>query len=87
MNTQLTTWRKELGDILSEGYVCTLSEAELDEPFDNRMSNLHCPEPRSLRLWTEDRVYFTLAYDGGYSITLESVARNPGDGDEGHVET
>ena len=79
MRTQMTTWRKKIGQEMArrcetfENVVaCTLSEAELDVEFDGGYG---WPEGTAFTLWTEKRVYFPAHYDGFEWV--ESVSRNP----------
>jgi len=62
MADELTTWRQLIADELeyqgetwAEVVACTLSDAELDEPFDAGFGRLN---GRPFTLWTRRRVYF-----------------------------
>jgi hypothetical protein len=81
-----TTWRILINDCLSghneiwEDVVkCTLSEMELDEKFDDGYGG---SEGKPFTLWTKNRVYFPIVYDGAEWV--ESVPRNPCDEISGH---
>ncbi len=60
------------GESWSDVVACTLTDAELDEQFDN---HLGCVEGKPFTLWTAKRVYFPVKYDGEESV--RSVAREP----------
>ena len=51
---------------------CTLTEAELDEPFDG---GLGCAMGKPFTAWTLARVYFPTEYDGAEGVG--SAPRNP----------
>ncbi len=51
---------------------CTLQNGELDRDFDSSYGQ---PEGTPFTLWTRNRVYFPLNYDGEESVG--SVPRNP----------
>jgi hypothetical protein len=53
---------------------CGLSVAELDRRFD---TGFGCTWGTPFLLWTEERVYFAVEYDGAESVG--SVPRNPCD--------
>ena len=62
------TWRElitlemeDVGEKWSDVVACTLSEAELDVPFD---IDYGAPEGKPFTLWTTNRVYFPVQYDG-----------------------
>ena len=71
----MTTWRSELLRVIDwvDVVETTLTEEELDFEFDNDYGNVSggC----HFTLWTKDRVYFPVVYDG--SLCVESVSRNP----------
>lgn len=64
LNAQNETWV----DVVS----CTLLEKELDEEFD---AGFGLPEGKPFTLWTHDRVYFPVCYDGAEWVS--SVSRLP----------
>lgn len=75
----ITTWRKLIETELKlqkESWVdvvsCTLLEKELDEEFDDGFGTT---EGKSFTLWTHDRVYFPVCYDGAEWVS--SVSRLP----------
>ena len=75
----LITWRTELtmelrlhSECWEDVLACTLSEEELDRPFD---SGYGVVEGAPFTLWTGERVYFPCQYDG--SEWVASVQRNP----------
>lgn len=57
---------------------CSLSEDELDTEFDEDFGLV---EGKPFTLWTKNRVYFPVAYDG--SEWVGSASRNP---DKKHTE-
>ena len=68
MDGRRATWRKlitlemkEVGEKWSDVVACTLSEAELDVPFD---IGYGAPEGQPFTVWTTNRVYFPVQYDG-----------------------
>lgn len=68
MDQRATTWRKlitlameEVGETWSDVVACTLSEVELDRVFDDGYG---APEGKPFTLWTTNRVYFPVQYDG-----------------------
>ena len=74
-----TSWRILISEALSSSGAtwddvesCTLSDAELDVVFD---AGFGIDEGAPFTLWTKDRVYFPVQYDG--SEWCESVPRNP----------
>lgn len=74
-----TNWRKLIEVELKkqeESWVdvvsCTLLEKELDEEFDGGFG---APEGKPFTLWTHDRVYFPVCYDGAEWVS--SVSRLP----------
>lgn len=77
--TDEDTWRKMLieemkdyGESLSDIVSSTMTEAEMDEPFD---SGYGFTEGIPFTVWTERRVYFPLYYDGAEWVG--SVSRHP----------
>lgn len=75
----MTTWRKSILDAMeangeSWGQVesCTLTDAELDVEFD---SDYGGSNGKPFTLWTDNRVYFPVVYDGAEWVG--SVPRNP----------
>jgi len=74
-----TTWRKEIsaalksaGEKWTDVESNTLSEAELDVVFDGGYGG---SEGKAFTMWTHNRVYFPVVYDGAEWV--ESVSRNP----------
>ena len=81
------TWRKMIvmemkdrGETFGDTVSCTLSEAELDEVFDDGYGG---SEGKHFTLWTANRVYFPVVYDGAEWVG--SVPRNPNDEKSEHV--
>lgn len=78
MTNRLTTWRKliyaamaDKQDVSTIVYT-TLSDDEWDTEFDNGYGGVRgCP----FTLWTEDRVYFPICYDGAEWVG--SAPRSP----------
>lgn len=75
----ITTWRIEItdtmkgcGDDWQNVEACTLSEEELDVEFDEGYGST---EGKPFTVWTHDRVYFPVCYDG--AEWCDSVTRNP----------
>lgn len=75
----MTTWRKEIAEIMAThnenwGDVvgCSISDAQLDKEFDGGWGG---HEGAAFTLWTENRVYFPVVYDGAEWVG--SVPRNP----------
>jgi hypothetical protein len=74
-----TTWRQEISESMEavgEGWDAvvghTLTSEELDREFDSGFGTSQgCP----FTLWTNNRVYFPVVYDG--CEWVESVPRNP----------
>ena len=83
----MTSWRslitKELEN-QNETWVdvvsCTLLEKELDEEFDAGFGGV---EGKPFTLWTHDRVYFPVCYDGAEWVA--SVSRLPDAVSTSHV--
>jgi hypothetical protein len=74
-----TTWRKLIMDEMSMNYDSwdnivsnTLSDKEVDREFDDGYG---CSRGTAFTVWTHDRVYFPVVYDG--AEWCSSVARNP----------
>ena len=59
---------------------CTLTEAELDVPFDSGYGG---SRGKPFTLWTKTRVYFPVVYDGAEWVS--SVPRDPCDAPTLHV--
>lgn len=79
MGLDKTSWRQLIvaemrlrDETWREVKSCTLTEEELDEKFD---AGFGLPEGKPFTLWTENRVYFPVEYDGAERAA--SVARNP----------
>jgi len=76
----MTTWRKLIVDTMSDYgetwmdvQSCTLSEDDLDREFDDGFKG--APDGEPFTVWTHDRVYFPVMYDG--SEWVASVSRYP----------
>jgi len=82
----MTTWREEIieamgkEETLDDVEYITLSEKELDREFDD---NYGLKEGEPFLLWTKNRVYFPVCYDG--SEWVESVPRNPCEEKREHI--
>lgn len=81
-----TTWREELqraresaGD-QSDIVAVSPSETVLDASFDDGYGLSEGPD---VLVWTENRVYFPVVYDG--AEWLDSAPRNPQPEGQGHV--
>lgn len=81
------TWRaliehslKHDGATWDDVVACTLSESELDTPFDSGYGSAN---GTPFTLWTETRVYFPAVYEG--AEWCESVPRHPCDEATLHV--
>lgn len=79
LNNGQTCWRKKIEEALAqngEGWgdivESTLTESQLDERFGGGFGN---HEGCAFTLWTINRVYFPVEYDGSESVA--SVPRNP----------
>lgn len=75
----MATWREEIesemnryNDSWKNVEQCTLNESELDKRFS---SGYGVEEGAPFTVWTKDRVYFPICYDG--SEWAGSVSRNP----------
>lgn len=76
---KLTTWRKQItiemerrGEEWKDVVSCTLEEDSLNIKFYDGYGT-SCGTP--FTLWTQERVYFPVVYDGAEWV--ESVSRNP----------
>jgi len=76
---RMTTWRKLLveemelhGETLVDIESNTMSNEEMDKEFDNGYGG---PEGIPFTIWTKNRVYFPICYDGAEWVG--SVSRNP----------
>lgn len=74
-----TTWRKQIeaamkkrNESFNDMQAITLTEAELDEDFDNWYGS---EEGKPFTAWTKNTVYFPVCYDGAEWVG--SVSRNP----------
>jgi hypothetical protein len=83
----VTTWREEISEALLQSGESwtdvvshTLSEEELDLRFDNGFGWIEGPP---FTVWTKNRVYFPVVYDGYESVG--SVSRNPDGAKTEHV--
>jgi len=84
---ETTTWRKLLDTaLIAEGeswgdvVANTLTDEELDVQF---YDGYGAPEGTPFFMWTANRVYFAVCYDGAESVA--SVPRNPCDEPPSHV--
>lgn len=75
----LTTWRKEItkylklnGETWNDVVSHTFKDCELECEFDSVYGG---STGMAFTLWTKERVYFPVIYDG--SEWIESVSRNP----------
>lgn len=76
---ETTTWRRKIqtemalaGEAWKDVVYCTLSGEELDTKFDSGFGG---SKGKPFTLWTKERVYFPVVYDG--AEWASSVARNP----------
>jgi len=74
-----TTWREmiseemaDYGDSFENVVTSTLTDEQLDRKFDSGYGGI---EGETFTLWTENRVYFPIVYDG--AEWCGSVARHP----------
>ena len=79
MSGQLTTWREMIREAMQEYHetvvvATTLTEEQYDKEFDRGFGGV---EGCSFTLWTKDRVYFPIMYDGAEYVG--SAPRNPCD--------
>lgn len=75
----MTTWEeqilkemKNVGETFQDLVSCTLSNRELLKEFDSGFGG---SEGLAFTLWTSNRVYFPVVYDGAEWVS--SVSRNP----------
>jgi hypothetical protein len=75
----MTTWKEQilnemkyLGETFQDVVSCTLTEEQLLKEFDPGFGG---QEGLSFTLWTSNRVYFPVVYDGAEWVC--SVSRNP----------
>lgn len=75
----ITTEMEDKGEGWADVEHCSLSPAELDEPFEFSYGALNLNSPigggRPFGLWTHHRVYFPVSYDG--AVAVASVPRSP----------
>lgn len=83
----MTTWKKMLTEAMASNDECwddvaghTPLGMNFDEEFDAAWGYA---EGQAFTLWTEQRVYFPVEYDG--SEWVESVPRNPCDKPARHI--
>ena len=83
----MITWRIQLDSAFKQHeesaadvVACTLSEQELDVEFDSGYGG---SEGKPFTVWTEQRVYFPVVYDGAEWVA--SVSRNPDEKPTQHV--
>jgi hypothetical protein len=84
--TELTNWKELISfemkynnESFDDVVFTTLSEEDLLKKFD---SGYGMPEGCPFTLWTKNRVYFPVTYDGAESV--QSVPRNPSSDKSGH---
>lgn len=75
----MTNWKKQIeyvmelhGETFADVVECTLTEEELVVEFDSGFGG---SQGAPFTLWTTNRVYFPVVYDGAEWV--ESVSRNP----------
>lgn len=82
--SEQTTWRQEFerarGDDQSPVVAVSPDEAAMDVRFDSGYGGTEGPP---ILIWTEERVYFPVGYDG--SEWLGSAPRNPAPEGQRHV--
>ncbi len=85
--TRMTTWKEQIldamkgvGETFQDVVSCTLTDEELLKRFDPSWGGI---KGLSFTLWTSNRVYFPVVYDGREWV--ESVSRNPDGKSTGHV--
>lgn len=71
---------KNRGETWANVVACTLYDEILDVEFEDGFGS---PEGKPFTLWTEQRVYFPVEYDGAESVA--SAPRNPCDEVMEHV--
>lgn len=82
----MTTWRElilkemEKHNDNAVAYSSTMTKEEMDVEFDNRLG---CYQGIPFTLWTCDRVYFPVTYDGARWVG--SVSRNPDEKPTEHI--
>lgn len=83
----METWRQLItaemadhGETWSDIETCTLTDAQLDEPFYSSYGSTY---GRPFTVWTAQRVYFPAQYDG--AEWCASVARHPDGNPTPHV--
>ncbi len=83
----MTTWKEEIldemkrvGESFEDFETTTLTAEDFNLEFDNGYGS---PEGKAFTLWTKNRVYFPVCYDGAECVS--SVPRNPSGGATNHV--
>ena len=83
----LTTWKEQIlkemkivGETFQDVVSCTLTEEQLLKEFD---CSFGASQGLSFTLWTSNRVYFPVVYDGAEWV--RSVSRNPNGKPTEHV--
>lgn len=83
----MTTWRKELEEAMGwqrETFADIVSNTMTEEDMDVKFSaGYGCAEGCPFTVWTSNRVYFPVNYDG--SEWVDSVPRNPNGEETPHV--
>jgi hypothetical protein len=87
----MTTWKEQIlkemdkvGETFQGVVSCTLTDKELLKEFDCCSYRSYGPrEGLAFTLWTSNRVYFPVVYDGAEWV--ESVSRNPDGKPTDHV--
>lgn len=85
IDEDVTTWRQEIkecaaGDVIIS---CTLTDAELDAPFEVGFGGMTGAGALQFTAWSEAFVYFPACYDG--RVWVARVPRNPCDLKTKHV--
>lgn len=83
----MTTWKEQIlkgmnvvGETFQDVVSCTLTDEELLKKFDDDYGP---KEGLAFTLWTSNRVYFPVVYDGAEWV--ESVSRDPDGKPTDHV--
>jgi len=85
--TTMTTWKEQIlkemdkvGETFQDVVSCTLTDKELLKKFNRSYGR---KKGLTFTLWTSNRVYFPVVYDGAEWV--ESVSRNPDGKPTDHV--
>jgi hypothetical protein len=83
----MTTWKEQIldemnvvGETFQDVVSCTLTDEELLKKFNRGFGS---KEGLAFTLWTSNRVYFPVVYDGAEWV--QSVSRNPDGKPTDHV--